>query len=51
MFDLHKPVAHYGRTPFWAAAAICGLAFTCALWLRDPRNARVTAPSALETDA
>jgi MFS family permease len=51
MFDLPKPVAHYGRTPFWAAAAICGVAFICALWLRDPRNSRMAAPSALKSDA
>ncbi len=51
MFDLGKPVVAYGRTPFWTAGGICGLALLCALWLRDPRNARVGAGSTVESDA
>jgi MFS family permease len=51
MFDLGKPVAAYGRTPFFVAAGICGLALLCALWLRDPRNVRIGAASTAEADA
>ena len=51
MFDLGKPLSHYARTPFFAAAAILVLAFALALSLRKPAQDKIEAPLALEADA
>lgn len=37
MLDLHKPVSHYGETPFYAAAFICLIGTALAFCLKRPR--------------
>ncbi|HMJ04810.1 MAG TPA: MFS transporter [Chthoniobacterales bacterium] len=36
MLDLHKPLAHYGETPFYAAALLCLIGSVLAFCLRKP---------------
>lgn len=51
MLDLRKPLAHYGRTPFWSGAAICLIALVIACCLAEPRGARnEEAEFTMETD-
>ena len=43
MFDLHKPLSHYGESPFYAAAFLCLIGAVLAFCLRKPaadRDAR-----------
>jgi MFS family permease len=37
MFDLRKPVSHYGETPFYAAAFLCFIGVVLAFCLKRPR--------------
>ena len=36
MLDLNKPLTHYGRTPFFAGAALCFIAAVLAFFVRPP---------------
>ncbi len=36
MFDLHKPLSQYGRTPFFAASLLCGIGGVLAFCLQKP---------------
>lgn len=36
MFDLSKPLAHYGETPFYAAAFLCAIGTVLAFCLKKP---------------
>jgi len=42
MFDLHKPLSHYGETPFYAAALLCLIGAMLAFCLRKPAADRNT---------
>ena len=37
MMDLHKPISHYGETPFFTAAALCGIGGVLAFCLKKPQ--------------
>jgi hypothetical protein len=41
MFDLHKPLRHYGDTPFYAAALLCLIGAVLAFCIRKPRADKV----------
>ena len=41
MFDLPKPLAHYGETPFYAAAFLCLIGAVLAFCLKRPRRDHV----------
>ena len=41
MLDLHKPIAHYGETPFFAAALLCLIGAALAFCLKKPAADRV----------
>jgi DHA1 family tetracycline resistance protein-like MFS transporter len=43
MFDLHKPVAYYGRTPFFAGALLCFIGAVFAFCIRKPAADRLPA--------
>ena len=51
MFDLHRPLAHYARTPFFASAAILLVAFALALGFRRPSADKIPAVAEVEADA
>jgi MFS family permease len=41
MMDLHKPIARYGETPFYAAAFLCVIGAVLAFCLRKPAADRI----------
>ncbi len=41
MLDLHKPVAHYGETPFYTAALLCLVGAALAFCLKKPADDHV----------
>lgn len=41
MMDLHKPLSHYGDTPFYTAALLCLVGAALAFCLRKPRADRM----------
>src|SRR5215204_6027114 len=41
MLDLHKPLSHYGETPFYTAAFLCGMGCLLAFCLRKPARDRM----------
>ncbi|MEP6699614.1 MAG: MFS transporter, partial [Verrucomicrobiota bacterium] len=41
MLDLHKPLSHYGETPFYAAAFLCVIGGVLAFCLKKPTADRV----------
>ncbi|MEP6808670.1 MAG: MFS transporter [Chthoniobacterales bacterium] len=41
MLDLHKPLSHYGETPFYAAALLCVVGSVLAFYIKRPRLDRV----------
>jgi multidrug resistance protein len=51
MFDLHRPLAYYARTPFFASAAILLVAFALALNFRKPITDKMQPAVAVEADA
>lgn len=51
MFDLHRPLAYYARTPFFASAAILLVAFALALGFRRPSADKIPAVAEVEADA
>jgi multidrug resistance protein len=51
MFDLHRPLAYYARTPFFASAAILLVAFALALGFRRPSADKIPPVAEVEADA
>jgi MFS family permease len=51
MFDLHRPLAYYARTPFFVSAAIVLVAFALALGFRKPATDKIPAVAEVEADA
>ena len=51
MFDLHRPLADYARTPFFVSGAIVLVAFVLALGFRKPATDKLEAAMVLGTDA
>ena len=50
MFDLGKPISHYGRTPFLAAALLCLVGAFFAFFLKRPMNEQSIAPVPVESN-
>jgi MFS family permease len=50
MFDLHRPLAYYARTPFFASAAIVLVALALAFSVRKPIADRTPPTVAVEAD-
>ena len=50
MFDLHRPLAYYARTPFFVSAAILLVAFALALGFHKPHAPQIAPASPLAAD-